>query len=186
MESTRVEEIMVPLDQYPNVRQSDTLREAITEMEKCQIIAGDRKSLPRAVLVFNDRGDLVGIARRRDILRGLEPEFLSHKPLKVRKSLFDIEIDPNLMEMSYEQIEAGLKQRAKQPVSEVTLPIEATIDINDHIIKAIYEMVSANVAVLPVLSGDQVVGVIRTADVFHEVAGILLDPSEVEAGCSEE
>ena len=186
MHGPRVEEIMVPLDLYPHVHESDSLKTAIVEMESCQIPVGERRSLPRAILVFDSHEDLVGIARRRDILRGLEPEFLAGRPMKIRKALFDIAVDPNLSTLSSSQMEAGIVERSKMPIRDVMRPVGATIDHDDHYVRAIYEMVSQNVALLPVMNGRQVVGVIRSSDVLKEVAQLLLEPSEIAANCDEE
>ena len=76
MEAKRAGEIMIPLDKYPHVSRTSTIRETIAIMETSQLESGGRKSLPRTVLVFDEAGQLVGTVRRRDILRGLEPGFL--------------------------------------------------------------------------------------------------------------
>ena len=178
METKKVGEIMIPLDKYPHVYEHTTLRQAIQEMDKYQNDRGGKKSLPRVILVFNRNEDLVGVARRRDILRGLEPEFLVSKPVSHQKSLFDVQCDPNLSEMSYGSLAKGIFERAKKPVCEVMMPAEVTIEYDDHITKAINEMVDNNKSLLPVLKNGRVVGVVCSVDVFHEVAKLVLDSEE--------
>jgi predicted transcriptional regulator len=39
--------------------------------------------------------------------------------------------------------------------------------------KAVYEMVSLNVSLIPVLHGGNLVGVVRSVDVFRELADLL-------------
>ena len=165
---------MIPLEVYPHVSQSCTIREVVELMEKSQLEVDGRKSLPRVVLVFDSENQLLGTVRRRDILRGLEPKFLSSEPMQYRKKLFDVKVDPNLAEISYEKVLHGILKRSERSVSEVILPIAATVDFEDHIIKVIYEMVDNNVSLLPVLKEGKVVGVVRSVDVLHEVAQILL------------
>jgi len=46
-------------------------------MEEAEIEVEGRYSLPRVILVTDQKGQLVGHVRRRDILRGLEPSFLA-------------------------------------------------------------------------------------------------------------
>ena len=75
-EMKTIGEIMVPLEQYPCVRDDTTLREAVEVIESAQIEVRQRKSLPRGLLVYDEIGVFVGYARRRDIMRGLEPAFL--------------------------------------------------------------------------------------------------------------
>jgi predicted transcriptional regulator len=116
----------------------------------------------------------MGMARRRDILKGLEPKFLQEKPLEHRKNLWNVQVDPDLSELSVDRVMSEVRRRAELPVSEVMLPIEVTVDAHDHIVKVIYEMNKHNLSLIPVLSGDAVVGVIRSVDVFHEIAKFVI------------
>lgn len=172
-EMRTVGEVMVPLEQYPCVRDNTTLREAVEVIESTQLEVALRKSLPRVLLVYDEIGVYVGYVRRRDIMRGLEPRFLVSKPLEYRKKLFDVAVDPNLSELSYDHVIKGIREQAGRPVSDVMNPIRATINADDHVIKAIYEMVLLDLNLLPVLEDGQVVGVVRSVDVFHELAQLL-------------
>lgn len=172
-EMKTVGEIMVPLAQYPCVRDNTTLREAVAVIENAQIDIGQRKSLPRVLLVYDAIGVFVGYARRRDIMRGLEPSSLVSRPLEYRKKLFDVAVDPNLSELSWDHVVKRMREQGERPISDVMRPIEATIEADDHIIKAVYEMVSLDVSPIPVLKDGKVVGVVRTVDVFHELALLL-------------
>jgi predicted transcriptional regulator len=174
LEAKRASEIMIPLEKYPHVSINATLREVIAVMEGAQLDVGGRKSLPRIVLVFDEASQLVGQVRRRDILRGLEPGFLSSKPMNYRKKLFDVKTDPNLAEMSFDHLLDGIRKRAGRPVSDVMLHLVETVDYDDHIVKVIYELVDNNLSLLPVLKEGKVVGVVRSVDVLHEVAQLLL------------
>lgn len=172
-EMKRVGEIMVPLGRYPKVQVDTSLRDAIGVIKEAQLEVGAQKSLPRGILVFDEAQELVGYVRRRDLMRGLEPQFLLSEPLEYRKKLFDVAVDPNLSELSYDRMVKAVRQQADRPVSDVMRPIEATIEADDHIIKAVYEMISLNLTLLPVLQEGQVVGVLRTVDVFNELAEML-------------
>ena len=174
MPNKRVGEIMIPLEKYPHIQHKTTLLQAIEVMENSVIDIHDQKVLPRSLLIFNDKYQLMGMIRRRDILRGLEPEFLAEKPLEYRKKLFDVKIDPNLSELSYDHMMKEVRDRAKLPVTQFMKRIDVTVDQEDHIFKAIYEMNSNRLNLLPVVKNNEVVGVVRTVDVFHEVAKLLL------------
>ena len=58
-------------------------------------------------------------------------------------------------------------------VKDFMIPIKATVEYGDHIMKAISEMVDQNVSLLPVLDDDNVVGVVRSVDVLNEIALIV-------------
>jgi len=169
----RLREIMIPVDQYPSVRDNATVRDAIAVMEGSQLEVDLKKSLPRVILVFDGIDVLVGYVRRRDIMRGLEPNFLSNQPLDYRLKMFDVSIDPNLVELSYDRVVEGIRSQAERPVSDVMRPLEAIVNADDHVMKAVYEMVSLNVSLLPVLHEGNLVGVVRSVDVFRELADLL-------------
>jgi predicted transcriptional regulator len=169
----RAGDLMIPLDHYPHIPYWFTLRQAMAEIENTQIEVEGQKSLPRIVLVFDEKYNLMGMIRRRDILKGLQPDYVSAKSDNTRK-LFNIEVDPNLMEMSYDILIKNLMERAEQTVSKVMIPITHTIDYEDHIMKVVHEMVTYNLSLLPVLCVGEVVGVVRSVDVFHEIAHHIL------------
>ena len=174
METRSIGDIMIPLEDYPHLPVWSTLREAIQIMHGAEIKHRGRVSLPRTVLLFDLDGSIAGTVRRRDLMRGLEPEFLVSEPLEYRKKLFDVDVDPNLSEMSYDKMIKGIREQADRPVTDILRPIETTINVQDHLMKAIYELVGRGLTVLPVLDRGKVVGVIRTVDVFHELAEIVL------------
>lgn len=168
-----IHEIMVPLEEYPCVPETLTLRDAIIEMA-IQLPKKSRIALPRVALVFDDGfGNLRGMLRRRDIMRGLEPRFLRSASLEYRRKLFDVEIDSNLAELSHEKVVARMRARAGRLVKDFVIPIKVTIDYDDHIMKAIYEMVDHNLSLLPVLKEGRVVGVVRSLEVLSEIALIV-------------
>ena len=166
--------LMIPLEEYPHIPYWFTLRQAMAEIENSELKINGQRSLPRVVLIFDEKYRLMGMARRRDILRGLEPEFLSGRTIEHQKKLFNIEVDPNLSEMSYDKLVERVRERAEHPISEVMTPILKTVDHDDNIMKIIYEMVSNNLSLLPVLKEERVVGVVRSVDVFHEIAHHIL------------
>ena len=174
MENTRVEDIMIPLERYPHIPYWFTLRQAVVEMQKSKLESEGQASLPRVVLVFDEAYQLLGATRRRDIMRGLEPPFLVSRQRQIGKRLLNMEVDHNLSEFSFDKLVKGIRERAETPIAEVMQPIVATIDHDDHLMKAVSEMVEYNLSFLPVLKEGKVVGVVRTIGVFSELAKIIL------------
>ena len=173
MNEKLVQDIMVPLEEYPCIPKTFTLCGAIREMS-VQILRKKQSTLPRMALVFDEGfSELLGTLRRRDIMRGLEPRFMLSGSLNYRRKLFDVEIDPNLSELSYDRVVAGIRKRANRLVGDYMIPIKATINHDDHIMKAIYEMVDHNISLLPVLEDNNVVGVVRSVDLLGELALII-------------
>jgi CBS domain containing-hemolysin-like protein len=167
------QDIMVPLEEYPCISNTLTLRDAIMEMA-VQILRKNQLSLPRVALVFDESvSELLGMLRRRDIMRGLEPRFLVSGSLEYRRKLFKVDVDPNLAELSFDKMISHIRERANRLVREFMIPIKATIDYDDHIMKAMSEMVDQNVSLLPVLKDGDVVGVLRSVDVLNEIALVI-------------
>ena len=71
VETRKTGEVMVPIEKYPHIPYWFTIRQAMAELAHCDIDAGDRRSQPRYVLVFDEKYRLMGTVRRRDLLRGL-------------------------------------------------------------------------------------------------------------------
>jgi CBS domain-containing protein len=172
-ELKRVREVMIPLAQYPSIRDTATLAEAVALMESATLDVDGRRSLPRVLLVFDEIAVLVGYVRRRDLMMGLEPRFLVVQPLAYRKKLFDVAVDPNLSELSHDRVEQGIREQGGRPITDVMRPIETVVQADDHIMKAIYEMVSQDLSLIPVVEGGRLVGVVRSVELFHEMALVL-------------
>ncbi|MDX9856649.1 MAG: CBS domain-containing protein [candidate division Zixibacteria bacterium] len=170
----RAGDVMIPLDQYPHIPYWISLRQAMVEMEKSELVVQGRVSLPRVVLVFDEEYQLMGTVRRRDIMRGLEPPILRERPIDDRKRMFSAEHADRLEGLSYEEILAGVLKQAETSVGDVMQPIEHTVDYHDHLFKVVYEMNTHDLSLLPVLRDGQVAGVIRSVDVFREITRILL------------
>ncbi len=173
-------ELMIPLEEYPHVPYWFSLRQVVAIMEKTMVnprVPGS-PSLARYVLVFNEAYKLLGITRRRDILRGLQSRFGAALPdpkLPGEKSPSgEGKTDLGPGEASYDALIKGLCEQAERPVSEVMLPIQSTVNFDDHIGKVIQEMVKNNLSMVPVLRENAVVGVVRSVEVFHEIAKLIL------------
>ena len=170
----RVGEIMIPLADYPHLPIWSTLVEAIELMHNTNLEVRGRKSLARIILLFDLDGSIAGTVRRRDLMRGLEPSFLVSQPLEYREKVFDVEVDPNLSELSYDRVVNGIREQAERPVTDVMRPIDITVSYDAHVITAVYKMVNNGLSILPVIQHKKVVGLVRTVDVFEELAELVL------------
>ena len=94
--------------------------------------------------------------------------------MEYRRQLFEVDVDPNLSDLSSERIVRGIREQAERPVSDVMLPITVTLDANDNIMKIVYDMVKHDLSLVPVLRDGRVVGVVRSVDVLHELSDIVL------------
>ncbi len=178
MENRRVKDVMILVDEYPHVSTDSTLLEAMETMDEARVDFNGRSSLPRVVLVFDRDSKLCGVARRRDLMRGLLPPSMVGQSWHHSKEMFSVEMDSILTEVSYKSLAAGIHDRAQKCVSGVMRPIENTVDYDDHITTVIFCMVKNDLSIIPVVIGEKVVGVVRSVDVLHEIAGLLLAEAE--------
>jgi len=174
MATKKAEDITIPLEKYPHIPYWYTLRQAVEKLQNSSIEFMGHKSLPRALLVFDETYNILGIVRRRDILRGLEPKFLKTMPMPHRRQLFDIESDPDLTVLTSGKVAKAVREQADSVVTEVMQPVIGSVQYDDHITKIIYKMIHKDLNLLPVVKDDKVIGVVRSVDVFNEIANILL------------
>lgn len=161
----KVKDLMIPLEDYPHIPYWFSLRQAMAIVREAAI-KFEGSFEPRAVLVFDEKYQLMGILTLRDIIKGLEPRFLRETAL--------IKADPSLTVLMGDLFGPGLKEASQKPVSEVMSPIKVTIQGNDPIAKAVAVMIQEGVGMMPVIQDNKVAGMIRLSDLFKEISDLVL------------
>ena len=174
MSGMKASEFMIPLEAYPHVPYWFSIRQAVAIMEKAESSPDGRSRSIGAefVPVFNESYNLLGIVRRSDILRGLKPDFAADAEGQAQAPIAG---DRNLPETSSLDVlrrEIGLQ--AERPISEVMTSIRSTVDHEDHLLQVMWKMVEENTSMLPVLRDGIVIGVVRSLEVFREIASLIL------------
>ena len=156
---------MIPLEDYPHIPYWYTLRQAMAIVREATVkFAGAFE--PRAVLVFDEKYQLMGILTLRDIITGLEPKFLQESGL--------VKMDPSLTVLLGDFCGPKMKEQSQRPVSEVMSPIKVTVDAGDPIAKPLYLMIKENVGLIPVMQSEKVAGMLRLSDLFGEISALVL------------
>ena len=75
MQTMLVREMMVPLESYATVSESATMFDAVVALDKAQAEFDQSRYRHRAVLVYDDRKNIVGKVSQLDLLKALEPKF---------------------------------------------------------------------------------------------------------------
>jgi CBS domain-containing protein len=161
----KVKDLMIPLEDYPHIPYWFTLRQAMAIVQEASI-KFEGSFEPRAVLVFDEKYQLMGMLTLRDIIRGLEPKFAKDSGI--------IKADPNLAVLMGDMFGPNMKEQSQKPVSDVMSPIKVTINGDDPITKALFLMISENVGMMPVLLDKKVVGMVRMSDLFKEISDVVL------------
>ena len=161
----KVKDLMIPLEDYPHIPYWFTLRQAMAIVREAAV-KFEGAFEPRAVLVFDEKYQLMGILTLRDMIKGLEPKFLQETSL--------VKMDPNLTVLMGDLLGPNMKAASQRPVSEVMSPIQVTVDGSAPVGKALYLMIQENVGFLPVMQAGKVAGMVRLSDLFNEVAQVVL------------
>lgn len=160
-----VKDLMIPLEDFPHIPYWFTLRQAMAIVREA---VGKFKGAfePRAVLVFDEKYQLMGILTLRNMIKGLEPNFLQKSG--------PVAMDPNLTVLLGDLAGPTMQTASQRPVNEVMCPIQVTVDASAPVAKALYLMIQENVGFLPVMQAGRVAGMIRLSDLFNEVAKVIL------------
>src|SRR3972149_9513557 len=70
-----VKDVMVDVFDFPHIPYWFSIRQAIGIIKK-SLLSSEKVHYPRAVLVFDEKYNLLGTVSLKDILRGLEPNFM--------------------------------------------------------------------------------------------------------------
>ena len=163
--SKKVKDLMIPLEDYPHIPYWFTLRQAMAIVREASI-KFEGSFEPRAVLVFDEKYQLMGMLTLRDIIRGLEPKFAKDTGL--------IKADPSLAVLMGDMFGPNMKELSQKAVSEVMSPIKVTVNGEDPITKALFLMIQENVGMMPVLLDKKVVGMVRMSELFKEISDVVL------------
>jgi CBS domain-containing protein len=163
--SKKVKDLMIPLEDYPHIPYWFTLRQAMAIIREAAV-KFEVSFEPRAVLVFDEKYQLMGILTLRDIITGLEPKFLQETSL--------VKMDPSLTVLLGDFFGPKMKEQSQRAVSEVMSPIKITVNAEDPITKPLYLMIKENLGLIPVMQRGRVVGMVRLSDLFGEISKIVL------------
>jgi CBS domain-containing protein len=170
---------MVPLTEYATVTVGATLHDAVLALERAQAEFDQTKYRHRAVLVFDQQGDVVGKISQHAVLRALEPQYLKMKSSTSMTHwgfsadfLKDLQDQYSLLEGALENVcEKAARMKVEDFMS--TLSEGEFIDIDASLDQAIHLLVMSRLQSLMVKQADKVVGILRLTDVFAAVFHVI-------------
>lgn len=164
-----VKDVMFDVFDYPHIPYWFSIRQAIGIIKK-SLLSGDKCHNPMAVLVFDEKYNLLGTVTLKDILKGLEPKFL--KPSKKAQVH---EEDESGLSVLWDTLFKESREAAERPVSEVMVPTKLFVKPEDPLTKAAYLMIHNEMALLPVLEDKKkFVGLVRMVEVFNEISDAVM------------
>ncbi|MDP2276952.1 MAG: CBS domain-containing protein [Nitrospirota bacterium] len=165
-----VKEIMVDVFDFPHIPYWFSIRQAIGIIKK-SLLSGEKCHHPMAVLVFDEKYNLLGTLTPKDILRGLEPRFLK----QTTKAQVHTEDESGLSLLWDTLFNKESKEMSEKPVSEVMTPAKVFVEPDDPITKAAYLMIHNDLVLIPVLENKKkFVGLVRIIETFDEISNAVL------------
>lgn len=163
-------DVMIGIFEYPHVPYWFSISQAI-RIVKVSFLSTKKYPEPMAVLVFDEKYNLMGTLSLKDLLRGLEPKFL--KPSS--KAQIPEEDESSLSIIWDSLFTKESKEILEKPVSEIMVPAKHFVEPVDPITKAAYLMLHHDLVLLPVLENKKkFVGLIRMIEVFDEISNAIL------------
>lgn len=163
-------DLMIDVFEFPHVPYWFSIKQVMSIIKKS--LLGSEKCLhPLAILVFDEKYNLVGTLTFKDILKGLEPRFL-----KVSSKAQVHEEDESGLSLLWDTLfDEETKKLSERPVSEIMAPAKYFIDPEEPITKAAYLMLHHDLILLPVLENKKkFVGLVRMIEIFDELSDAIL------------
>ena len=179
MKKKLVNELMVPLAKYASVSQEDTLFEAVMALEKAQEKFDQSRYRHRAVLIYDNEGNIVGKVSQLDVLRALEPKY---KAMDIPGSLSRFGLTKRFQETMLNELRFWDKpmddicrKASRIKVKEfMYTPSEGEyINEDETLDRAINQLVMGHHQSLLVMKDDKIVGILRATDVFMEIVRVM-------------
>ena len=166
----KIKDVMVGIFEYPHIPYWFSLDQAI-RIIKVSFISTKKYPEPLAMLVFDEKYNLMGTLTLKDILKGLEPRFL--KPSEKAEGLKEDETGLSLIWDTL--FDKTSKDLAEKPVSEIMASAKYFVEPGDPVTKAAYLMLKHDLILLPVLEDKKkFVGLVRMIEVFDAISDAVL------------
>lgn len=180
MKKIYVKDIMIPLSDYATIPGDASLFDAIKAFENAITLYEEGPYQHRALLVLNRKQKVVGKISEIDIMKALEPNYnkigsdlnLAHFGfsatfLKAMREKFD------LWERSLDEL---CRSVDKVKISDVMYaPADhQRVKENDPLVEAIHQIVMGQHHSLLVIKGKEIVGILRSTDVFKSLCSRVL------------
>jgi Mg/Co/Ni transporter MgtE len=171
-QSQTIKDLMIDVFEFPHIPYWFTIRQAI-EIVKKALMDSEKCYHPMAILVFDEKYNLLGTLTHIDLLKGIEPAFASLQP-----EVSGQEGSSSLPAMDWTTLFTHQSRSlAERPVSEVMAPARIFVHTEDQASKAAYLMASHKLVLLPVLDeGKKLVGLVRMPELFDVLSSSVVKP----------
>ena len=172
-EEKKAGEIMIPLEEYTTIKEESTVREGIEKLKKSfESFTSTSKVMEtghRSILVFDRKGDLVGILSILDLIAAIRPAYLSAPKPSMADSL---QYSPMFWTGLFT---SQAKALMNKKIGDIMSDAPPTIDEEANLMEVADMMFTTRARRLGVTRKGSVVGVVREQEIFFEIARIVLE-----------
>jgi hypothetical protein len=167
-----VKDVMVGIFEYPHIPYWFSIDQAV-RIVKVSFISAKKYPEPMAVLVFDEKYNLMGTLTLKDILAGLEPGFMRGTE---KAQGYKEELDESALSLIWDSLfTKDTKKLAERQVSEIMRPAKQFVEPGDPLTKAAYLMLHHDLILLPVLENKKkFVGLVRMMEVFDQISDAII------------
>jgi CheY-like chemotaxis protein len=166
-----VEDVMIPIEDYTTINQNSTVGEAIARLRESFFSRESTSRIMetghRSIMVFDEKGKVIGILAIIDLLNAVMPGYLSAPKPSMADS---IQYSPMFWSGMFTR---EIRAIAAKKISDVMSPAPLTISAGANLMEAAYAMVANKKRRLAVERSGKIIGIIREQDLFFEIDRIL-------------
>jgi CBS domain-containing protein len=173
VDTKKVKDLMVPLEEYAVVNKDATLLDAVLALDKALMKLKPGRQKHRAVLVVDDQGKVVGKIGHLAFLKALEPKYNVLGDLRALSRVGVSQEFINSMMQNYQLFQDNLsdlcRRAASLKASDVMHPVSESIDENASLAEGIHRLVMYQSLSMLVTRREKAVGLLRISDLFEEL-----------------
>ena len=154
-EIKKLKNLVISIMDYPHMPYWSTLEEAIVLLNFSYETAHD------TILVFDESYKLIGVLDQKKILRNIHPGFSKLSSEKVSNEWKKL-------------ISTRKLDKLKKPIKDFITPLNIIVDVKEHVLNVAHLMLKHNIDLIAVKESENVVGVVKMHDIFHEIAAFIL------------
>jgi CBS-domain-containing membrane protein len=180
MKNIKVSELMVPLSEYATVPLSATLGDAVGALIQAQKGFNPSRYPHRAVLVVNEKQEVVGKISQANVLKALEPRYFEELGIDGdmgihRLSNYFLKSMVDKYNLFKEPFDEACNRAAQLTIEKIMYSPKASdyIDKDDNLGVAIHRLVLGCHQSLLVRDGGRVIGILRLTDIFAAAAAVM-------------
>ena len=180
MKNINVSELMVPLSEYATVPLSATLGDAVGALIQAQKGFDPSRYPHRAVLVVNEKNEVVGKISQANVLKALEPRYFDELGIDGdmgihRLSNYFLKSMVDKYNLFKEPFDEACTRAAQLAIEKIMYSPKASdyIDKDDSLGVAIHRLVLGCHQSLLVRDGSTVTGILRLTDIFAAAAAVM-------------